>query len=91
MEENIWNIKRINTGVKHRNKKTYSLRVDNTCHFGQWYGLKKTTLTIIFYYNMYINVNKYMILLKYFLRLIYTYSHHISKTNILEIIHNQTF
>ena len=32
-----------------------------------------------------------MILLKYLLRLIYTYGHHISETNILEIIHNQRF
>jgi hypothetical protein len=55
----------------------YSLRVDNTCRFGQGHGLQKTTLTIIFYYNMYKSVNKYMILLKYFLRLIYTCSHHI--------------
>lgn len=30
-----------------------------------------------------------MILLKYFLRLIYTYGLHISETDILEIIHSQ--
>ena len=68
----------------------YSLRVDNTCCFGKWHGLKKkTTLIIIFHYNMYKSVNKYMILLKYFLRLIYTCSHHIWKTNILKMIYNQ--
>lgn len=64
----------------------YSLRVDNTCRFGQEHAFQKTTLAIIFHYNMYKGVNKYMILLKYFLRLIYTCSHHI-----LKMIHNQRF
>ena len=40
---------------------------------------------------MYKNVNEYMILLKYFLRLIYTRSQHIWKTNILKMIHNKRF
>ena len=44
----------------------YSLRFNNTCHFGQGYGLQKIILIIIFYYNMYKSINKYMILLKYF-------------------------
>jgi hypothetical protein len=69
----------------------YSLRVDNTCRFGQEHGLQKVTLTTIFYYNIYRNINKYIILLKYFLRLIYTYDFHIFKINILEIICSQRF
>ena len=45
---------------------TYSLQVDNTCRFGQEHGLQKIIVIIIFHYNMYKIVNKYMILLKCF-------------------------
>lgn len=44
-------------------------------------AVSKNNSNLYFYYNMYINVNNYMILLKYFLRLIYTFELHISKTN----------
>jgi hypothetical protein len=69
----------------------YSLRVDNTCRFGQRYGFPKVTLTTIFYYNIYENTKKYMVLLKYILRRIYTYGFYIFKINILEIICSQRF
>ena len=49
----------------------YSLRVNNTYHFWHEHGLQKLTLTIIYHYNMYKSVNKYMILLKY----LYTHTH----------------
>lgn len=39
----------------------------------------------MFYYNIYRNIDKNMILLKYILRLIYTYDLRISKIYILEI------
>ena len=63
--------------------KVYSLRIDNTYCFGQEHGLQKVTMITIFYYNIYRNISKHMILLKYFLRLIYTYDFHIFKINIL--------
>ncbi len=71
------------------NLNLYSLRVDNSCRFRQGHDLQKVALTTILYYNIYRNINKYMILLKYFLRIIYTSGFHIFKTNILEIIYNQ--
>ena len=40
---------------------------------------KDMVLTTILYYNICKNINKYMILLKYFLSTIYIYGHHISK------------
>lgn len=43
---------------------------------------EKNNLDIILYYNMHRSVNKYMILLMYFIKLIYAYSHHIFKTNL---------
>ena len=69
----------------------YSLRVDNTCYFEQGHNLHREALTTILYYNIYRNINKYMILLKYFFRLIYTYSFHIFNINILVIIYSQRF
>ena len=58
--------------------------------FGQGHGLQKIFLTIFFYYNTYRNTNKYMILLKYFLRLIYTNDFYVAKINISKVICSQS-
>ena len=61
------------TSCNRLTKSLYSLQVDNTYRFGQVHCFQKISLTIIFYYNKYKSVNKCMILLKYFSRLIYIY------------------
>jgi uncharacterized membrane protein len=46
---------------------------------------------LLLYIYIYRNINKYMILLKYFLRSVYIYGHHTSKTNILDVIYSQSY